>query len=57
MRLLEQTPQPLRAPTDGDMNRTMHESICAKVWYRFWNGEKLLLDHIDNHAGFEYGKS
>ena len=33
--LLEQKPQPLRAPSDGNMSRTIHESLCAKVRYRF----------------------
>ena len=51
--LLEQKAQPLRAPSDGDMSRTVHESLCAKVRYRFWQGGKLLLDHTDAHAGFE----
>lgn len=42
---------------DGDMNRTIHESLCTKVRYRFWHGKELLLDHIDDHAGFEYAKN
>ncbi len=54
--LLAQKAQPLRAPADGDMSRTIHESLCAKVRCRFWHGKKLLLDHIDDHAGFEYAK-
>lgn len=54
--LLEQKAQPLRAPTDGSMCRTIHESLCAKVRYRFWHGRRLLLDHMDAHAGFEYAK-
>ena len=54
--LLEQEPQPLRAPAFGSMSRTVHESLCAKVRYRFWQGKSLLLDHTDSHAGFEYAK-
>ena len=56
IQLLEQEAQPLRAPSDGDMNRTVHESLCARVRYRFWRGEELLLDHTDAHACFEYAK-
>lgn len=54
--LLEQKAQPLRAPADGAMDRTIHESLCARVRYRFWRGAELLLDHTDDHAGFEYAK-
>lgn len=57
MQLLNQKAQPLRAPCDGDMNRTIHESLCAKVRYRFWRDGELLIDHTDTHAGFEYAKS
>ena len=54
--LLGQKAQPLRAPFAGNMSRTVHESLCAKVRYRFfWNGE-MLFDHTDDHAGFEYAK-
>ena len=52
--LLEQKPQPLRAPSDGNMSRTIHESLCARVRYRFWQGDRLLFDHTDDHASFEY---
>lgn len=57
VQLLEQKTQPLRAPADGDMNRTIHESLCAKVRCRFWRDGELLIDHADAHAGFEYAKS
>lgn len=52
--LLDQKPQPLRAPSDGNMSRTIHESLCAGVRYRFWQGDRLLLDHTDASASFEY---
>ena len=52
--LLEQQAQPLRAPTDGAMNRTIHESLCAKLRYRFWISGKLIFDHTDCRASFEY---
>ena len=57
VQLLNQKAQPLRAPCDGNMNRTIHESLCAKVRYRFWRDGELLIDHTDIHAGFEYAKS
>lgn len=56
VQLLTQKAQPLWAPADGDMSRTIHESLCAKVRYCFWHGGELLFDHIDDHAGFEYAK-
>lgn len=45
---------PLRAPTDGRMTRTIHESLCADVRYRFSCGEEVLFQHTDRHASFEY---
>ncbi len=45
---------PLQAPVDGDMRRTIHESLCAAMRYRFWRGEELLLSHTDEYASFEY---
>ncbi len=56
VQLLEQKAQPLRAPSLGNMNRTVHESLCARVRYRFWQDGALLFDHTDAHAGFEYAK-
>lgn len=54
--LLEQCTQMLRAPSDGIMDRIIHESLCAKVRFRFWREGELLFDHMDTHAGFEYSK-
>ena len=51
---LEQKAQPLRAPSRGDMSRTIHESLCARVRYRFWQDKELLFDHTDDSASFEY---
>ena len=52
--VLEARAQPLRAPAEGAMDRRVHESLRARVRYRFWAGEKLLFDHTDGHAAFEY---
>ena len=46
--------QPLRAPVEGAMGRIIHESLCAIVRYRFWERERLLFDHTDAGASFEY---
>lgn len=51
--LLEDKSQPLLAPADGVMGRTVHESIHAKTRYRFWAGQTLLFDHTDCRASFE----
>ena len=52
--LLEEHKCPLYAPVEGNMGRTIHESLCAKVRYRFWCGETLLFEHTDCRASFEY---
>lgn len=52
--LLEEGGQSLRAPVEGSMERTIHESLRAKVRYRFWRGEALLFQHVDPGASFEY---
>lgn len=52
--VLEEQGRPLRAPVEGAMDRIIHESLCAKLRYRFWAGEALLFDRIDPWASFEY---
>lgn len=52
--VLEEQGRPLRAPVEGAMGRMIHESLCAKLRYRFWIGENLLFEHIDHRASFEY---
>lgn len=52
--LLRKRDQPLRAPVNGGMERTIHESLCAEVRYRFWRGKALLFQHEDSYASFEY---
>lgn len=46
--------QALRAPAEGSMERTVHESLCADVRYCFWRGGALLFQHTDRCAAFEY---
>ena len=52
--LLEGQACPLRAPSAGRMDRTIRESLCAKMRYCFWSGETLLFAHTDENASFEY---
>lgn len=52
--VLEVQGRPLRAPVEGTMHRVIHESLCAKIHYRFWSGTDLLFEHTDSCAGFEY---
>ena len=54
VQLLKQRSHPLRAPVDGVMGRTVHESLRAKARYCFWRGDELIFEHTDNCAGFEY---
>ena len=49
--------QPLRAPAEGAMARTIHESLCGTVRYRFWTGGTLLFEHTDLCASFESSSS
>ncbi len=55
--LLQAREQALHAPVDGRMERTIHESLCARVRCRFWRGKELLFQHTDPCAAFEYSKS
>lgn len=55
--LLEAQGQALHAPVEGRMERTIHESLCARVRYRFWRGKELLFQHTDPCASFEYSRS
>lgn len=52
--VLEKQGHPLRAPVDGIMGRTIHESLRARLRYCFWHGEDLLFEHTDDCASFEY---
>ena len=55
--LLNERRQALRAPVEGRMERTIHESLCAEVRYRFWHGDHLLFQHTDSNASFEYSSA
>ena len=57
VQLLNERRQALRAPVEGRMERTIHESLCAEVCYRFWHGRDLLFQHTDPNASFEYSSA
>lgn len=52
--VLEGQGRPLKAPVEGAMGRIIHESLCTKVRCRFWEEKRLLFDHTDSCAGFEF---
>lgn len=51
---LDRQPQPLRAPTGGAMERTIHESLQGNLRCRLWRGDTCLLDRTDPGGSFEY---
>lgn len=54
LELLNSKEHPLKAPSAGNMTRTIHESICSVLRIRFTKGDRLLLERVSNCAGFEY---
>ena len=53
-RLLKKNVQPLRAPSNGNMSRTIHESASCKAYYHFSYKQKVLCEFISNRASFEF---
>lgn len=53
-RLLEEAGRPLKAPTKGEMVRTIHESAACRAFYRFRKGKSTLFTLETNRASFEY---
>ena len=45
---------PLQAPVGGAMTRTIHEHPSCKVYYRFTDGDVILLELEAPNAAFEY---
>lgn len=52
--LLEGQACPLRAPSASRRDRSIRESLRAKMRYCFWYGDRLLFTHTDDNASFEY---
>lgn len=52
--LLKKNTQPLAAPTNGDMCRTIHESASCEAYYRFCHKNKVLFEFTTDKASFEF---
>lgn len=52
--LLKRNAQPLFAPANGSMSRTIHESASCKAYYRFSHNGKTLCEFFSDRAGFEF---
>lgn len=52
--LLKMNSQPLSAPVNGSMCRTIHESASCRAYYRFSHKGKVLCEFVSNRAGFEF---
>lgn len=53
-KLLEKQAHPLYAPENGEMSRTIHESVSCKAHYCFWHKGVKLLEQTSDRASFEY---
>lgn len=53
-RLLKKKAQPLLAPANGRMCRTIYESASCKAYYRFSCGDTVLCEFISDKASFEF---
>lgn len=53
-KLLKKNAQPLAAPTNGDMCRTIHESASCEAYYRFCNKNNVLFEFTTDKASFEF---
>lgn len=53
-KLLKKNAQPLAAPTNGDMCRTIHESASCEAYYRFSHKVKVLCEFMTDKASFEF---
>lgn len=54
VKLIEKKPQPLLAPDNGSMTRTIHESASCKAYYRFKYKGEILCEFISDRASFEF---
>ena len=52
--LLDGKRNSLRAPTEGSMVRTIHESVACRAFYRFKKGGHTFFAFETNRASFEY---
>lgn len=54
IRLLEASGRPLKAPSKGDMVRTIHESASCRAFYRFCIDGRTLFVFETDRASFEF---
>ena len=54
VRLLEASERPLKAPTKGNMVRTIHESASCRAFYRFRKNGRTLFAFETDRASFEF---
>lgn len=54
VRLIETFERPLRAPANGKMIRTIHESASCRAFYRFRKGGCTLFAFETDRASFEF---
>ena len=54
--LLEGSPCTLRAPVEGSMRRSVHESAACRVRYRFARKGRALLELESDRASFEWAE-
>ncbi len=54
VRLLETSERPLKAPANGDMVRTIHESASCRAFYKFRKGDCTLFAFETDRASFEF---
>lgn len=52
--LLKHNAQPLLAPVNGSMCRTIHESASCEAYYRFSYKEQVLCEFVSSRASFEF---
>lgn len=53
-RLLAASERPLKAPAQGDMVRTIHESASCRAFYRFRQKGHTIFAFKTDRASFEY---
>lgn len=53
-RLLEEVRSPLKAPSDGNMTRTIRENAACWAFYRFRKGKYTFFSFKTDRASFEY---
>ena len=53
-RLLKSDHKALKAPTDGSMIRTIHESVTCQAYYKFQKQGGTFFEFETDKASFEY---